>query len=269
MQLTFAKYVGCGNDFILFDNREESFPKKDESLIRSLCHRQFGIGADGVILLESSSKADFSMRIYNADGSEAEMCGNGIRCLMRFLEHLGLKDPSYSIETMHKILLLEHHGKDIRVEMGIPNNTKWNISFNENDSVFQLHYLDTGVPHIVLFVDEIESFDLKKWGPHLRYHKLFAPKGTNVNIAQRLPNDEIKIRTYERGVEGETLACGTGATAVALAAAYCYQIRNPITIQTGLGQKLTIDFEQTGLTFENVTLTGPATRTFKGTIDLY
>jgi diaminopimelate epimerase len=264
MQWPFSKYVACGNDFILFDNRLGSFPLSNEQFIRNLCHRQCGIGADGVILLENSTQADFRMRIFNANGSEAEMCGNGIRCLMRFLQAMGFKKQSYQIETMQRVLRVTQKGFDICVDMGLPVDIKWDIPLLD----YKGHYLNTGVPHFVLFMSAIETIHLDVLGPQLRFHKQFAPHGVNVNLAQLTPDGKIKVRTYERGVEAETLACGTGATAVALAAARCYGLKSPIGILTGLHEQLTIEFEWQSEQFTYVTLAGPAHCTFQGMTSL-
>lgn len=268
MRVPFSKYVGCGNDFILFDNRAHDFPLEDRSLISKLCHRQCGIGADGIVFLESSLQADFRMRIFNRDGSEAEMCGNGIRCLMRFIQDLGFNNSFYHIETMQRLLKVAVSEGGVCVEMGNPTHIQWDILFNGEDQTYELHYLNTGVPHIVLFIEDIDQIKLDRLGPYIRYHSLFAPEGTNVNLAQVSSSSCIKIRTYERGVEGETLACGTGATAVALATAYKYGYEGPLSIETRLKENLIIDFRRDKNTFRDVTMTGPAYRTFQGTIFL-
>lgn len=268
MQHPFAKYVGCGNDFIIFDNRTLFFPIEDKKLIQRLCNRQVGIGADGILLLESSAKADFRMRIFNPDGSEAEMCGNGIRCLIQYLSRSDMKRSSYKIETLHRVLTAISEGFDVQVEMGSPTSVKWNLSIFFKGKSFQTHFLDTGVPHVVVFVKDLNEIDLKEMGSYFRYHSEFSPQGTNVNLAQ-LSADCIKIRTYERGVEAETLACGTGATAVALAAAFQFKLNSPIIIETRLKELLTIGFERTSEEFSRVTMKGPAFYTFQGTTELY
>jgi diaminopimelate epimerase len=262
----FAKYVGCGNDFILFDNRSNSFPSEPSKFVLQLCHRQWGIGADGVILLENSSCANFRMRIFNADGSEAEMCGNGIRCLAQWIKKLGFPLDSYQIETKERVFSLSYtESQHICVKMGHPSHLKWNIPLILNHQVYYAHYLDTGVPHAVFFVEDVEAIDLLKLGSFIRHHSQFAPKGTNVNFAQRIQDQIFKIRTYERGVEKETLACGTGATAVALAAAYQFQSNSPITIECRSQTQLIIRFEAN---FSEVTMTGPAHCTFTGEVEI-
>lgn len=261
--IPFYKYVGCGNDFILFDNRENVIHPKKE-FIEGLCHRQKGIGADGVILLECSTEADFRMRIFNADGSEAEMCGNGIRCLMKFAKEMGIHKTSCFIETLSGILKASHQGEEnVAVEIGEPKENKWDIKIGPHKG----NFLDVGVPHFVIFSDKIETYPLDKEGPFLRYHPYFGHRGTNVNVAEIVGDRKIKIRTYERGVEGETLACGTGATAVALAAAYTLKIEGPLQIETRSGEILTIGFRINKEKFTHVTLTGSAKCTFKGVIN--
>lgn len=270
MLFSFSKYTGCGNDFILIDNRRLLFPSNSTAIVSRLCHRQQGIGADGIILLEESGHADFKMRIFNADGSEAEMCGNGIRCLMKFIKELGFSSPRYTIETMERLLTLQLEGEEVCVEMGDPDEGRWNLSIeSEGGAVpFLLHHLNTGVPHAILFKEEIESFDLHYWGPKIRHHPMFHPRGTNVNVATLPVKGTMAVRTYERGVEGETLACGTGATAVALAAAYLSNAPSPIRVKTKLGDVLTIGFERTGDQFSRVTMTGPAKKVYTGEVEI-
>lgn len=268
MWLSFSKYVGCGNDFILFDNRSGVFPSHDGDLIRQLCHRQYGIGADGIILLEESEKADFAMRIFNADGGEAEMCGNGIRCLMKFIQELGISLSSCLVETMCRTHRLTISKDLVSVDMGAPTEVAWNIPIEMEANAWTIQFLNTGVPHAILFMKEIESFDLASWGPKFRYHSQFHPQGTNFSVATFPVNGKMSIRTYERGVEGETLACGTGATAAALAGAYLYDQKSPITVQTRLQEKLVIEFQRQGDLFSNVTMSGPSTCTYRGEVDI-
>lgn len=268
MHWSFAKYVGCGNDFVIFDNRKDLFPHHNSTLIQALCHRQWGIGADGLILLECSKQADFRMRIFNADGHEAEMCGNGIRCLMKFLQSLGITHTTYRIETMKKTLTLSHQGTQVCVEMGNPSEIRWNIPLPFKQDLHAAHFLETGVPHVVIFVSNLELDEWKELGPFIRHHPLFAPKGTNVNLARYISPNRIEIRTYERGVESETLACGTGATAAALATAYLYQLNGPIQVRTRSGEAIEINYQLKDQNFSSVTMTGPAYCTYKGEIDL-
>lgn len=264
MERSFSKYVACGNDFILIDDREGSFPVHNRALLIKMCQRQHGIGADGVILLQRSSRADLKMRIFNADGSEAEMCGNGIRCLKKFAEELGMKRASYSIETLDRIVTVWQQDNCVTVAWGellSPFHSE-NIRWGELD--LKVHYVHTGVPHAVIFDEFFDELQINEIGSYIRHHPRFSPRGTNVNIAKRLPSGEIAVRTYERGVEAETMACGTGATAVALTAASQFQLSSPIKIRTKLDELMTIGFKLDGQKFTEITLTGPAYCSFKG-----
>lgn len=268
MHWPFAKYVGCGNDFILFDNRQFDFPSDDPTLIQRLCDRHKGIGADGVLLLELSEIADCRMRIFNADGSEAEMCGNGARCFVKWLKTLGFNQAFFRIEAMHRLLQVVVIDNDIQIDMGSPMSIEWDIPFQKDETQLFVHHLDTGVPHTVILIDDLENFPLSEWGPYVRHHPLWMPNGTNLTIVKQMKKNILNIRTYERGVENETLACGTGATAAALAIAYHQLIDGPITVNTRSGEKLIIDFKRNGDQFSHVTMTGPAEAVFRGQIEL-
>lgn len=268
MQWPFAKYVACGNDFILFDNREENFPASP-TLIRQLCHRHYGIGADGVLLLENSRQADYRMRIFNSDGSEAEMCGNGLRCFAKWLISLGFPLPPYRIELVKDVLIVSQIQEAICIEMGHLQHVEWNISLSFGDQLLLVHHLYVGVPHAILFVKDITSIDCVGLGMFIRHHPRWQPRGTNVTFVQQLTPQKIKIRTYERGVEGETLACGTGATAAALATAYHYSSNSPITVQTQSSEELTVDFSFHHQEFSQITLTGLAQQIFIGETTLH
>jgi diaminopimelate epimerase len=266
----FVKYTGCGNDFIFFDNRETLFPLSP-NLVQNLCHRQWGIGADGVILVENSIRADARMRIFNADGREAEMCGNGIRCLIHWL-HSGSSapesHPGYLIETTKGLLKGSIEDGDVCIEMGIPADIRWNVPICLESKNYSLHCLNTGVPHAVLFVPNIEEVNINRLGPLVRFHSFWQPHGINATFAQKLDENTVAVRTYERGVEGETLACGTGATAAALAAAYQFHLSAPIFMRTRSEASLKIDFALESEIFSKVKMTGPAQRTFQGEINL-
>lgn len=235
--VNFSKYQGAGNDFILIDDRLLSFPLENQSKIRQLCDRKFGIGADGLILLQPSSNAHFLMRIFNSDGGEAESCGNGLRCLGRFLIDLGLPLQKYRIELYKKIVEISYVGRLIEVDMGIAQD----LALHQTIDQHVLHIVNTGVPHAVIFVENIDSAPIKTVAPFLRSHPFFHPKGTNINFAFRQNDSSIRIRTFERGVEGETLACGTGACAVAVIAKELYSLPGPIVIHC-VGGDLTISF---------------------------
>lgn len=263
MEIPFSKYTGCGNDFILIDNRSGFFPP-GRSAVTKLCNRQHGVGADGVVLLEESGKADIKMRIFNADGSEAEMCGNGVRCLIGFAHVLGIKKDRYIVETMESILqACFSEWNEVCVEMGSPKAVKWSLPISSNLYNGLGDFLNTGVPHLVLFLSCINNIDLYQLGKELRHHHLFAPHGTNVNIAT-ITNSVVHIRTYERGVENETLACGTGATACGLAAARTHRLKPPVHVKTKSGEILKIGFTKVDNEIEDVTLTGTFTHVFNG-----
>jgi diaminopimelate epimerase len=226
MEISFTKYEGAGNDFVLVDDRDLHFPLHDAKWIQRLCHRRFGIGADGVILLQHDPAADFRMRIFNSDGSEAEGCGNGLRCLMRFIADLGFKQRLYRIAVSHRILEADYRKEGIGVEMGEMRGLR-----SERIDGMDIHFVDSGVPHAVWFVPDVETVALETIGPFLRYHSCFAPRGTNVNFAAVQTDGSVRVRTYERGVEGETLACGTGATAVAFIGTRLFGWKSPVKIR--------------------------------------
>lgn len=249
--ISFVKYQGAGNDFILIDDRAHSF---DRSLPPLLCHRRFGIGADGVILLQTDSVADFRMRIFNPDGSEATSCGNGLRCLMQFIADLGLSFPSCRIATTHRIVRAQFVGDQICVEMGRAQAVQ-RVYIDERE----IYFLDTGVPHAVLFVPDVQTMDLLQEGAALRHHPRFHPQGTNVNFVSLRSDGSLSVRTFERGVEGETLCCGTGAAAVGWVAVR-KGMRNPMPIHFA-GGVLLIQIDTQG----HITMTGEARKVFEGT----
>ncbi|HSX10564.1 MAG TPA: diaminopimelate epimerase [Chlamydiales bacterium] len=220
--LTFVKYQGAGNDFVLIDDRAPLFKS---TLVPTLCHRKFGIGADGVILLQCDPAADFRMRIFNSDGSEAESCGNGLRCLMQFLLHLGLPKKPYRIAIADRIIHADYLGDKISVHLGQASHVK-----RLYIAPHEVYFLDTGVPHAVLFVPDVRQIDLLSEAPPIRHHATFQPRGTNVNFAALQPDGSLHVRTFERGLEGETLACGTGAAAVGYIASQRHRLPNPISI---------------------------------------
>ena len=268
MSIPFSKYSGSGNDFILIDNREGVFPYQHKHLVANLCDRRNGIGADGIILLEISKKAHFTFRIFNSDGSEAEMCGNGIRCFLKFLITLGFEKKQYSIETKHRVLNVGFKGDNVLVEMGDPCDVQWDKTLNAAGKEWQMHFMNTGVPHAIFFMEEnskenLKNIPIEKWGSEIRHHAFFKPSGTNVNFAMVDSCGEVWLRTYERGVEGETLACGTGATACALAAAKKYHLESPICVHPKSNETLEIGFSGNEK-HTNVTMSGPASQIFSG-----
>src|SRR5207249_7371658 len=266
--LRFTKMNGAGNDFILIDNRTGDV-HLDRSQIARLCDRHRGIGADGILLLEKpSNHADFRMRYFNADGGEAEMCGNGARCFARFANKVAGAQTNISFETPAGVISAEFVGDLVTLQMTEPTDLRVDIDLpvaKENKTV---HFINTGVPHVVIPVLQIEGVDVRKEGSAIRYHKMFSPKGANVNFIEKRGPKRIAIRTYERGVEDETLACGTGVVASALIFATLENTNGPITVIARGGDELQVGFEKSDNRFHNVTLTGPADFVFDGTIDV-
>ncbi|WP_047546969.1 diaminopimelate epimerase [Psychroserpens sp. Hel_I_66] len=257
MQLTFYKYQGTGNDFVMIDNRQQLFDKNDTKRIAFLCDRRFGIGADGLILLEKHDTYDFKMVYFNADGNESSMCGNGGRCITAFANFLGvIKDAATfeAIDGKHKATL---KNQLVSLQMQDVNTIE-----NHKTHVF----LNTGSPHHVQMQDDLSDFDVYTFGKKIRYGKPYNEKGSNVNFVAKISEEKFAVRTYERGVEDETLSCGTGVTAVALAMNYIGETeKNIITLQTQ-GGELQVSFETSGNGYKNIWLTGPATQVFKGNI---
>jgi diaminopimelate epimerase len=259
MQITFYKYEGTGNDFVMIDNRQNTFPKNNLKLIEKLCNRRFGIGADGLILLENDSETNFKMVYYNSDGNESSMCGNGGRCLVAFAKSLNVIQNSTTFiatDGLHHATILENGY--VSLQMKDVDEVKI-----EDNYVF----LNTGSPHHVVLVEDIENLDVKKNGSKIRYSDLYGKAGSNVNFVKQKTDNHFAIRTYERGVEDETLSCGTGATAVAIAMNAIGKT-NSHTIKMDVeGGQLEVSFDKVDDRFINVFLKGPATFVFKGEID--
>jgi diaminopimelate epimerase len=266
--LRFTKMNGAGNDFILIDNRTRDI-HLDGSQIARLCDRHRGIGADGVLLLEKSSNgADFRMRYFNADGGEAEMCGNGARCFARFANEVAGAQTKISFETPAGVISAELTGDLVRLEMTEPTDLRLNLELGVADENKIVHFINSGVPHVVIPLSRIDDVDVRRKGAAIRYHKMFSPKGANVNFIEKRGGKKIAVRTYERGVEDETLACGTGIVASALIFAATENANSPITVIARGGDELQVGFEETKGQFHNVTLTGPAEFVFEGTIEV-
>jgi diaminopimelate epimerase len=259
MQITFYKYQGTGNDFVMIDNRDLSFPKKDNKLVEKLCDRRFGVGGDGLILLESDNNYDFRMIYYNADGFEGSMCGNGGRCCVAFAKQMGV------IQDSTKFIAVDGE-HEATVDNDIVNLKMMDIDFiAENKGHY---FLNTGSPHHVEFLKGVSDLDVQEKGSKIRNGAPYFEEGTNVNFAEDLGNNTIKVRTFERGVEGETLSCGTGVTAVAISA-YKEGLLNGNTVKINAeGGNLEVSFEETNNGFENVFLKGPATFVFSGKIEI-
>jgi diaminopimelate epimerase len=267
LPLPFVKMSGAGNDFILIDHRRPFIAREAmPEFARLVCRRRFSVGADGLILIENSDQADFKWLFFNGDGSEAEMCGNGARCAARFAYMQGIAPAHHMLfETMAGIIEASVADVNVSIRMTAPQKVKLGGKLRLDSETIELHSMDTGVPHVVIFVDDLELVDVGALGSRIRHHPDFMPAGTNVNFVQRLADGTLKMRTYERGVEGETLACGTGATATALVAALVGRASSPVEIITSGGDRLVIIFDLAAdKTAHNVFLKGPAHVIYKG-----
>jgi diaminopimelate epimerase len=260
---------GAGNDFIVIDNRDLSI-ELDEEQIAALCDRHRGIGADGLLAVEPAEKgADYKFRYYNADGGEAEMCGNGARCFGRFTANLTDEVKAVvTFETIAGTLSAHLVEENVRIAMSNPHDLRLNMDLNIDGLDGTIHFINTGVPHVVVFVNDLKNIDVLKYGTLLRFHEAFAPAGTNVNFAKVLSSQHIAIRTYERGVEDETLACGTGMTACALIHHLLTGAASPVKVDVAGGDTLEIGFVADGPSFTDVTLSGPADFVFEGAIEI-
>jgi diaminopimelate epimerase len=266
--LRFTKMNGAGNDFVMLDNREGELQLAPQQIVR-ICDRHRGVGADGVLILENAANgADFRMRYYNADGGEAEMCGNGARCFARFAQQTAGAKPNLSFETPAGVISAKVDGELVCLQMSEPTDLRLEIEISTEDQNLRGHFINSGVPHVVVPVASLEDVDIRKTGSAIRHHKLFSPKGANANFLEKRGRRRIAIRTYERGVEDETLACGTGVVASALIFATTENVDGPIGVLVRGGSELTVGFKKSGDQFTNVTLTGPAEFVFEGTIEL-
>jgi diaminopimelate epimerase len=266
--LRFSKMNGAGNDFVMIDNRVGDLRLAPDQIAR-ICDRHRGVGADGVLVLERATNgADFRMRYYNADGGEAEMCGNGARCFARYASHVAGPREKLSFETPAGVIGATLQGELVRLQLSDPKDLRLGITIPRPEGEIAAHFINTGVPHVVVLVNELEAMDVRGLGSAIRRHELFAPKGANANFLKERGERQIAIRTYERGVEDETLACGTGVVASALIFAALKNVSGPIGVLVRGGNELQVGFDKAGDQFRNVTLTGPADFVFEGTIDV-
>lgn len=277
-KIKFTKMVASGNDFVVVENNGLS--------AKLLCDRKFGIGADGLLVLGKSKSADIKMRIFNADGSEAEMCGNGARCAAYYLsQNVSLRAPKgrsnpgfeiassagglamtvkFKIETKAGIIKAEVNKDIVRIKLTEPKDLNLDIPIKVNGRILRVNFINTGVPHTVIFVSGIDKIDVDSIGRAVRYHKRFSPAGTNVNFVEALGKNAIRIRTYERGVEGETLACGTGSTAAALIFALIIGVDGLIKVTTQSKEVLRVYFNKKKNKFKDLWLEGRAKIVYKG-----
>lgn len=265
LPIPFCKMSGAGNDFVIVDHRRPFIAEEAMAeFARRVCRRRFSVGADGLFFIETSDKADFRWRFFNADGSEGEMCGNGARCVARFALLHGIASERMRFETLAGLVEATVSGGQVTIGMTAPHSLRLDIQIEALGQPFPVHSVNTGVPHAVVFVDDLEQADVDGLGRALRFHPAFAPAGTNVNFVSRT-SDGFSVRTYERGVEGETLACGTGVTATALIAAARGLAASPVAITTRGGATLVIRFIGSGQgPWTQVELEGPAHLIYRG-----
>lgn len=256
MNITFNKYQGAGNDFIIIDNREGKFNPSNEILINRLCDRRFGIGADGLILISGSSSADFEMRYYNSDGKLGSMCGNGGRCTAHFAKKWKIAGSKQKFTAFDGIHMAEVDNDTVRLQMA---------DINEYKIIDGSYFINTGSPHYVVFTTEIDQINVNEEGKRLRWSPKFSPGGTNVNFVE-VNKDGLYLRTFERGVEEETLACGTGVTASAIASVLKGHFDTGSVNVKARGGNLKVEFTVNDGKVKNVWLTGPATFVFEGVI---
>ena len=259
--IPFMKLSGAGNDFIIIDNREGIVPPGGMGLsefVANVCRRRVSLGADGLILVEPSERADFSMRYFNSDGSEAETCGNGARCIARFAYLNGIAGRRMRFETTAGLYEAEVVGSNVKVRMSDPQGIKLRFPLKLSSGEHIVSFANTGVPHVVFIVDDLEGVDVVGLGREVRYHEEFAPAGTNVNFAKPTGRNRMAIRTYERGVEDETLACGTGSIACAVVGALLGLVEPPVEIHTRGGFVLKVHFDLEDGKIGNVYLEGDA-----------
>ncbi|MCX7981480.1 MAG: diaminopimelate epimerase [Syntrophales bacterium] len=261
--IEFFKMSGSGNDFILIDNRDGMVERNlaGRSLVefvKAVCAPHVSLGADGVILIETSDRADFSWRFFNSDGSEAEMCGNGGRCAARFAFLKGIAKAEMTFETKAGIIDAEVRDSQVKIRLPDPSGMRLSVTIPLGKDYFQGHFINTGVPHTVIFSEDLSCCDVKGWGREIRHHELFSPAGTNVDFVKIVDDHHLEIRTYERGVEGETLACGTGSVAAALLSGAMGKTCSPVEVKVASGEVLKVFFELADDRFQSVYLEGMA-----------
>ncbi len=264
-RINFIKMSGGGNDFILIDNRRGLLPEKKSPLVKQVCQRKISVGADGVVLVEKSGKADFKMRIFNPDGSEAEMCGNGARCVALFSYKEEIAKKNMCFETKAGIIEAQIiNDKKVKIKMSNPFDLKKDLELKINGKVLEGSFINTGVPHTVIFTSRVKSVEVEKIGRKIRRHKMFAPEGTNVDFVSLKNKTSIYLRTYERGVEAETLSCGTGSAASAIIAGLKKGLKSPVKVITQSGEIYTIYFRIKKEGIKEVYLEGPVAISYEG-----
>jgi diaminopimelate epimerase len=267
MQIPFWKMHGAANDFILVDDRRLTFPAQDQQWLAGVMQRRLGVGSEGILLIQPSDKANFRMRFFNPDGGEVDMCGNGARCIARLAHEIGAAPASLSIETPAGIVRAEVQGGHVRLHMTEPKDWRLNGTLVVDGEQVPYHYVVCGVPHVMVLVENLNAVDVDRIGEHIRYDKAFQPNGTNANFVEVTGPDSLRVRTYERGVEGETLACGTGITACGLLAGKLCLVKTPVKVTPLSGDLLTVNFTPTADSATEVTLYGPAEHVFRGELE--
>jgi diaminopimelate epimerase len=263
--IDFFKMSGSGNDFILIDNRQGALVVEDVvEFVKTVCERKVSVGADGLIIIEPSDRVDFRWRFFNADGSEVEMCGNGGRCAARFAYLMGIAGEKMSFETGAGVIDADVRGDVVKLRLTDPKNPVMDDKIRIKNQTLFLHSINTGVPHVVHFVHDPDGFDVFNTGRAIRYHEHYQPAGTNANFVTVLDSGTLRVRTYERGVEDETLACGTGSVASALIAAQKGLVESPVDVRVQGGELLRIYFEKTDSGFTKVYLEGRVKMVYQG-----
>lgn len=262
--IEFWKMSGSGNDFILIDNRNREIRNEDmERLVERICRRRESVGADGVIFVTKSDRYDFKWQYFNADGGEVEMCGNGTRCVSRFAYLKGIAGSEMTFETLKGPVRSEVNGRIVKVCMPMPTGFAMDVDIEFQQGWRTVDFINTGVPHVVIAVDSLLDHPVREQGRAVRYHSRFSPEGANADFMQVTGPGQLQVRTYERGVEDETLACGTGAIACALVASIRDAVSSPVTVKTKGGEELIIHFQRNGNSFEQIRLEGNTTIIYK------
>ncbi len=267
MEIAFTKMVGNGNDFIVVDNRSGALSARTYSAFARICQRKTSIGADGVLVMENDPGLPFSMRYFNSDGSEAEMCGNGARCLALYAHSKGIASQEMSFSSRAGVHTASVSANWVRLKFTDPGEVRLDLPFVLNEERLVCHFLNSGVPHLVLFVENLRAVKVTELGRGLRFHPELEPEGANVNFVQVIGNTSIKIRTYERGVEDETLSCGTGAVASAIVSHLKGRVQPPVEVSTQ-GGFLRVDFQSQEGEVTGVYLEGEARIAYEGKIEL-
>ena len=270
MKLAFVKAEGTGNDFIIIDAKDAPSAKNLSEIAKVLCRRRKSIGADGLLVYDKSSACDFKMRIFNPDGSEPGMCGNGIRCLAQYARKIkNLKKDRFNIETNAGSITVDFLKEDIpRIKLTDAKDLKLNFALDVDGKKMNLNYVAVGVPHVVYLSSNIDKEDVAGLGRKIRFHEFFQPAGTNVNFIEIVSPNSLKVRTYERGVEGETLACGTGVSASSLVAFLLDKVKRPVSVTTRSAETLTIYIEGAKPKIEALYLEAEAKLVFEGKIEI-